>query len=89
MVTAILPTISSRQTPDRTETTFDARYSSKETTGFDLLNEIEGLSILFRLAYNNYRTGNDFSAYQAAHGYEFDSVTDDFLNYRLYLDYKF
>jgi len=74
---------------DRTELTFDARYSFKKTTGFGLFNEIDGLSILFRTAYNNYRTDYDFAAYKAAHGYEYESVTDDFFDYRLYLDYKF
>jgi len=74
---------------DRTETTFDARYSIEKTTGFGLFNEIDGFSVLFRVAYNNYRTDYDFAAYQALHGYEFESVTDDFMDYRLYLDYKF
>jgi len=74
---------------DRTETTFDIRYSFKKTTGFSLFNEIDGLSILFRVAYNNFRTDYDFAAYKAAHGYEFESITDDLIDYRLYLDYKF
>lgn len=73
----------------RTETTLDARYSFEKTTGFGLFNEIEGLSILFRLAYNNFRTDYDFAAYKALHGYEFENITDDFLDWRLYLDYKF
>ena len=34
-------------------------------------------------------TNSVFAAYKAAHGYEFDSVTDDFLDWRLYLDYQF
>ncbi len=74
---------------DRTETTFDIRYSFAEASGFGLFNEIEGLSILFRLACNDYRTDYDFAAYKAAHGYAFENVTDDFMDYRLYLDYKF
>ncbi len=74
---------------DRSETTFDARYSFEKVTGFGLFNEIDGLSILFRIAYNNYKTDYDFAAYKAAHGYEIESVTDDFMDYRLYLDYKF
>jgi hypothetical protein len=74
---------------DRTEMTFDARYSFEQSTGFGLFNEINGLSILLRVAYNNYRTDYDFAAYKAVHGYEFDTVTDDFMDYRLYLDYKF
>ena len=74
---------------DRTETTFDARYSFKKTTGFGLFNEIDGLSVLFRVAYNNYRTDYDFGAYKTAQGYEYESVTDDFFDYRLYLDYHF
>ncbi len=82
-------TLQSDARQDRTETTFDARYSFEKSTGFGLFNEINGLSILFRLAYNNFRTDYDFAAYRAAHGYDFQSVTDDFLDYRLYLDYKF
>ncbi len=70
---------------DRTETTFDARYSFEKTTGFGLFNELNGLSILFRLAYNDFRTDYDFADYT----YDVGSVTDDFLDYRLYLDYKF
>jgi hypothetical protein len=82
-----LSDIDARQ--DRTETTFDVRYSFEQTTGFGLFNEIEGLSILFRVAYNDYRTDYDFAAYKAVHGYEFESVTNNFMDYRLYLDYKF
>ena len=74
---------------DRSELTFDIRYSFEKTTGFGLLNEIDGVSVLFRVAYNDYRTDYDFAAYKAAHGYEFESVTNDFFDYRLYLDYKF
>ncbi len=74
---------------DRAEMTFDARYSFEKTTGFGFFNEVNGLSILLRIAYNNYRTDYDFAAYKAVHGYEFDTVTDDFMDYRLYLDYKF
>jgi len=74
---------------DRTEATFDIRYSFEKATGFGFFSDIEGLSIFFRLAYDDYRTDYDFAAYKAVHGYEFESVTDDFLDYRLYLDYKF
>ena len=74
---------------DRSELTFDIRYSFEKTTGFGLFSEVDGLSVLFRVAYNDYRTDYDFAAYKAAHGYEFESVTNDFFDYRLYLDYKF
>jgi len=50
---------------------------------------MEGLSLQFRLAYNKYETDYDFEAFQAIHGYEFESVTDDFIDARIYLDYHF
>ncbi len=74
---------------DRSETTLDIRYSFTKDTGFGLFSDIDGLSIFFRLAYNKYETDYDFAAYKAAHGYEFNTVTDDFLDWRLYLDYEF
>jgi hypothetical protein len=48
-----------------------------------------GLSIQFRLAYNNYRTDYDFEAYRDLHGYDFETATKDFYDVRLYLDYMF
>jgi hypothetical protein len=82
-----LDQIDARQ--DRSETTLDIRYSFTRDTGFGLFSHIDGLSIFFRLAYNDYKTDYDFAAYKALHGYEFNSVTDNFLDYRLYLDYRF
>ena len=46
----------------------------------------EGLSLQFRLAYNNYCTDYNFEAYREIHGYDFQSVTKDFFDARLYLD---
>ncbi len=73
---------------DRTETTFDLNYSfakSASLGGFSM----DGLSIQFRLAYNDYDTDYDFDAYQGIHGYDFESVTDDFVDARLYFNYHF
>ena len=74
---------------DRSEATFDLRYSFTRDSGFGIFTEMEGLSLQFRLAYNNYETNYDFDAYQQIHGYEFESVTDDFIDARIYLDYHF
>ncbi|MDX2506049.1 MAG: OprD family outer membrane porin [Gammaproteobacteria bacterium] len=74
---------------DRTETTFDLRYSFTKKSGFGIFTQLDGLSIQFRLAYNRYETDYDFNAYKQIHGYSFDSVTDDFIDARLYLDYRF
>jgi hypothetical protein len=74
---------------DRTETTFDIRYSLEGASGFGITTELDGLSILLRIAYNDYETDYDFNAYQTIHGYDFDSVTDSFVDTRLYLDYRF
>ena len=73
---------------DRTETTFDLNYSFAKTAslgGFSM----DGLSIQFRLAYNDYDTGYDFNAYKDIHGYDFESATDDFVDARLYFNYHF
>lgn len=74
---------------DRSELTFDLRYSFTQTSGFGIFTEMKGLSLQFRLAYNNYRTDYDFEAYREIHGYDFESVTEDFIDARLYLDYHF
>ena len=74
---------------DRAEVTFDIRYSMKQASGFGMTTQLDGLSVLFRIAYNDYETDYDFSAYQAIYGYDFDSVTDSFVDARLYLDYRF
>ncbi len=74
---------------DRTETTFDLNYAFRKGAGFGGISNLEGLSIQFRLAYNDYASDYDFEAYQERHGYSFDSVNDDFIDARLYLDYQF
>lgn len=74
---------------DRTETTFDLRYSFNKNSGFGIFTKLEGLSLLFRVAYDDYDTDYDFDAYKQKHGYSFDSVTDDFVDARLYVDYQF
>lgn len=73
---------------DKTETTFDANYaftSKSYIAGIPM----DGLSIQFRVAYNNYDTNYDFAAYKDIHGYDVESVTSDFVDTRLYLNYKF
>jgi hypothetical protein len=74
---------------DRREATFDLRYSFTRTSGFGIFTQMKGLSLQFRLAFNNYRTDYDFEAYKKIHGYDFESVTKDFVDARLYLDYIF
>ena len=74
---------------DRREATFDLRYSFAQASGFGIFTDIKGLSLQFRLAYNNYRTDYDFEAYRKIHGYEFETATKDFIDARLYLDYIF
>jgi hypothetical protein len=74
---------------DRSETTFDLRYSFTRKSGFGIFTEMRGLSLQFRLAYNDYRTDYDFEAYREIHGYDFESVTKNFVDARLYLDYVF
>jgi hypothetical protein len=71
---------------DRSETTFDVNYSFSKESRF---GNLDGLSMQFRVAYNNYDTNYDFIAYREYHGYGFESVTDDFFDLRLYLNYKF
>ncbi len=71
---------------NRAETTFDLNYSFSKHSS---LGQLNGLSIQFRVAYNNYDMDYDFDAYQQYHGYRFDSVTDDFVDTRLYFNYKF
>jgi hypothetical protein len=74
---------------DRREATFDLRYSFSRGSGFGIFTQMKGLSLQFRLALNNYRTDYDFEAYREIHGYDFESVTRDFYDARLYLDYRF
>ena len=73
---------------DRSETTFDLNYAFAKETNIGGVS-LDGLSIQFRVAYNNYDTGYDFAAYKQIHGYDAESVTDDFIDTRLYLNYKF
>ena len=74
---------------DRSEATFDLRYSFTRPSGFGIFTEMKGLSLQFRLAYNNYETDYDFEAYREIHGYNFESATKNFVDARLYLDYIF
>ena len=74
---------------DRAEATFDLRYSFTQDSGMGIFSQTDGLSIQFRAAYNNYDTSYDFEAYREIHGYDFVSVTEDFVDLRLYLDYTF
>jgi len=50
---------------------------------------MDGLSVQFRLAYNDYKSNYDFEEFRRRHGYEFESVTDDFVDARIYVDYQF
>ena len=74
---------------DRSEATFDLRYSFTRDSGFGIFTHMEGLSLQFRLAYNDYQTNYNIAAFKAIHGYDFQSVTDDFIDARIYLDYNF
>jgi len=74
---------------DRTEATFDLRYSFTKTSGFGIFTQMDGLSIQFRIAYDDFKTDYDYAAYQAIHGYDFNSVTDSFVDARIYIDYVF
>ena len=74
---------------DRREATLDLRYSLARDSGFGVFTEMKGLSLRFQLAWNNYRTDYDFEAYKAIHGYDFDRVTKDFYDARLYVEYLF
>jgi hypothetical protein len=74
---------------DRTESTFDLRYSFTKKSGFGVFTQLDGLSIQFRVAYNDFKTDYDFEEYKRIHGYNPFSVTDDFLDARLTVDYIF
>ncbi len=71
---------------DRAETTFDLRYSFRKNDGFGIFTQMNGLSVQFRIAYDDYKTDYDYESY---HGYKFDEVTKDFFDTRLYIDYIF
>ncbi len=74
---------------DRTETTFDINYAfGKDASIGDV--SLDGLSVQFRVAYNDYETDHQLiKDYQQKWDIDFDSVTDDFVDVRLYVDYKF
>ena len=74
---------------DRSETTFDLRYSFTKNDGFGIFTEMEGLSIQFRVAYDDYKTDYNYDAYRQRHGYSFNTVNEDFWDTRLYIDYMF
>jgi len=74
---------------DRTETTFDLRYSFTKDQGFGIFTQMDGLSIQFRLAYDDFKTNYDFEAYGAAHTINIEKVDDDFVDARIYIDYVF
>jgi len=74
---------------DRAEATFDLRYSFLKNDGFGIFTTMDGFSLQFRIAYDDYKTDYDFSEYKRVHGYDFESVTDSFIDTRLYLDYVF
>ena len=73
---------------DKSETTFDLNYAFGKTESIAGI-PMNGLSMQFRVAYNNYDINYDFEAYKELHGYDAESVTDDFLDTRLYLNYIF
>lgn len=74
---------------DRRESTFDLRYSFEKNDGFGIFTQMKGLSIQFRVAYDNYKTDYNYDAYKARHSYSFEKVTKDFVDTRLYLDYLY
>lgn len=74
---------------DRSESTFDLRYSFTKNSGFGIFTKMEGLSILLRVAYDDFKTDYNFEEYRKIHGYSFSSVTDDFIDARIYLDCRF
>ena len=74
---------------DRAEAAFDLRYSFSKNSGFGIFTQLDGLSIQFRISYDKFRTDYDFAAYEARHGYSIQSVNDDFVDSRLYVDYQF
>ncbi|MEA2091303.1 MAG: OprD family outer membrane porin [Campylobacterota bacterium] len=74
---------------DRSESTFDLRYSFTKESGFGIFTQMEGLSIQLRVAYNDFKTDYNIEEYIKTHGYNAYSVTDDFVDARLYIDYIF
>ncbi len=74
---------------DRSEATFDLRYSFTKDSGFGIFTQMDGLSIQFRVAYDDFKTDYNIEAYKELHGYNAYSVTSDFVDARLYIDYVF
>ena len=74
---------------DRTEATFDLRYSFTKDSGFGIFTQMDGLSIQFRIAYDNFRTDYNYAAFEDHHGFTIDKVDDDFVDARIYIDYVF
>ncbi len=74
---------------DRAESTLDLRYSFSKKSGFGIFTQLDGLSVQFRMAYNDFKTDYNFEKYKLLHGYNAFSVTDDFLDARLTIDYQF
>ena len=74
---------------DRTESTFDLRYSFTKKSGFGIFTKLDGLSLQFRVAYNDFDTDYDLEEYKRIHNYNVFSVTDDFVDVRLTIDYIF
>ncbi len=50
---------------------------------------MDALSLQLRIAYDDYKTDYDFNQYALIYNYDFQSVTSDFVDWRLYLDYVF
>ena len=74
---------------DRTEATFDLRYSFTKDSGFGIFTQMDGLSIQFRLAYDQFRNDYNYAAFEDHHGFTIDKVDDDFVDARIYIDYVF
>ena len=74
---------------DRTESTFDLRYSFQKSSGFGIFTQLDGLSVQLRVAYNDFKTDYNLEEYMKIHNYNAFSVTDDFLDVRLTVDYIF
>ena len=57
--------------------------------GSGIFTQMNGLSLPFRVAYDDYKTDYDYTGFQAIYGYDFSSVTDDSADTGLYLYYIF
>jgi len=72
---------------DRTESTFDLRYAFGQNDGFGIFTQLDGLSLQFRVAYDDFKTDYDISQYSNPNN--ITAITDDFWDTRIYLDYVF